>query len=117
MSTAKFFDEDLDIFFDPDDFAEEAILISPETGDEESFLVIYDDVSQDHQTGAGILVAGGPKIFVKSLDVERLNLHKGDIIIIDDRKWILSSPARIESHGVVSYKLQESNDEKTANNR
>ena len=105
------FDDDIDVFFDPDDFATEAIRVSSseieEEEETESFLVIFDEVSQDYQTNAGVLVAGSPKIYVKSFDMERLNLRKGDIIIVDERKWVLSSPARIESQGIVSYKLQE----------
>ena len=102
------FDDDMDAFFDQDDFATEALLVTgAEDGYEtKSFIVIFDENSEDFKTGAGTLVAGSPRILVKSSDVKELNLKKGDIVIVDERRWILSSPGRIDSPGIESFKMQ-----------
>lgn len=95
-----FYDEDdLDVFFDTDDFAVSA------TSGTLTFPVLFDNESEIYDSYTGQVVTTSPVMRCKTSDIA--TLKKGDTVTIGGVSYKIITPPKPDGTGITLFGLQE----------
>lgn len=99
-----FYDEDdLDVFFDTDDFGITALIGT--APNQVEIAVIFNEGTEKYNPSAGGVISTAPEIMCKTSDA--LSMKKNDVITIGSKNWKIVTPPKPDGTGVATFGLQE----------